>query len=787
MAPSLTQLQSFLQTLSSPLRTAYTDEPWALREPPVESASAGGVDAVGGGVGAPNAHAWLDAAHIAALKQPTFCITLAHLADSALAFFQRHEAPDPAREPMTMEEVRVRGDFIFKQTASGVAAGPTLVDIAKMVGLNAKQYRAFVLMAASLMRSLWKRYGIVSMLSGAEPVAAGGATCAETARAQALQFHMAGFDNTETFFRGVLGDDLDRQPRLCLMGEGGTGKSESLKALFFLASCLGASEFVAVTAASGKAARNVGGDTLHHFFKTTSFDPNKNKLPEMKSDSAQALRIRRVLVVVIDEFSLMSAGDAGKLFKRLDSLGVRPAYVYVGDLCQLPPVGGPLYPTDVVRVKDPSRGNAECVRVQYDYANDPSDFVRSARANWRFSHGPTAVVQLDVNHRAKEDPLYRSILQRVREGRPTDEDAMHLNSRYGAVPPPGTPAVVGHNKMKRRVSDFTTALTLFSRKHVDVRGVAEAQTVETVDGRTVSLATHGVLLPAGVATKTQNQGLTNMATRLLWRKAVRGDMDPSLKRLSLFTVFYLGQRVAILANFDVPSGVSNKTTGLVVGFVFHDGTEFYLRREAISLPNPLNGSRVSLEYDVVVPSHPDPKKGPVAYVLVKIDGVCNFKPKEGLPPGVFPVPWSTMVKGSASGGAVRKYTVLHRCPTWKITVHGIALAAADVLTTHDYQGDTCRDGLVIYEVWNQPGNLYVQLSRVPKLSKLYLAVRIPRVALDNAGPALDSRVEMQRLLRIQQGSMDLGRPLTDQELRELNNKPPELDGIPGRLLLVFEP
>jgi hypothetical protein len=186
-------------------------------------------------------------------------------------------------------------------------------------------------------------------------------------------------------------------PLVCMVGEGGTGKSEVIKAVTHFASAWGLRAHLAITAPTGAAAVLIGGSTVHSFAginvyaKTTK----ENVTSAQQADDPTA----SIVLLIIDEVSLVSAEFLGKLSSTLQRKrnNTSPfgglAVLFCGDFYQLPPVSGlPLYDTSDAAV-------AAGVDAQTGFD-----------AWARLSH----VVMLKTNYRAAGDPDWMALLQRVR-------------------------------------------------------------------------------------------------------------------------------------------------------------------------------------------------------------------------------------------------------------------------------------------------------------------------------------------------------------------------------------
>ncbi|MDF1497233.1 MAG: DEAD/DEAH box helicase [Patescibacteria group bacterium] len=139
-------------------------------------------------------------------------------------------------------------------------------------------------------------------------------------------------------FDGALHKIRDGKAFVFITGRAGTGKSTLLR--YFVDQCKKRSPVLAPT---GVAALNVGGETIHRFFKippsvdlaTARMEAESRKKPEI---------YRKIETIIIDEISMVRADlfDAMDLFLQIIRQDKRPfggvRIIGIGDLYQLPPV-----------------------------------------------------------------------------------------------------------------------------------------------------------------------------------------------------------------------------------------------------------------------------------------------------------------------------------------------------------------------------------------------------------------------------------------------------------------
>lgn len=200
--------------------------------------------------------------------------------------------------------------------------------------------------------------------------------------------------------------DLMEYTKECLFitGKAGTGKSTLLK--HFKAHT---GKKIIVLAPTGVAAVNVGGQTIHSFFK----------LPPriVQKDDIKRLRDRRLIenldMLIIDEVSMVRADlmDGIDYALRLNRGRMRTPFggvqmVFFGDLFQLSPV-----------VEDEAK---ELLKERY-----PSPYFFSAKV---FNDCHIRAIELSTIYRQKDDS-FMELLNRVRNKEYNEEDLDKLNER----------------------------------------------------------------------------------------------------------------------------------------------------------------------------------------------------------------------------------------------------------------------------------------------------------------------------------------------------------------------
>ncbi|MGO9004838.1 MAG: AAA family ATPase [Beijerinckiaceae bacterium] len=200
----------------------------------------------------------------------------------------------------------------------------------------------------------------------------------------------------------------DTDQSLFITGKAGTGKSTLLRHFR-----RHTKKNLVVLAPTGIAALNVGGQTIHHFFRFT-IDVTPQKVASRRKIRNPKL-YKKIDAIVIDEISMVRADvlDCVEAFLRLH--GPHPGQsfggvqmIFIGDLYQLPPVVG-------------SQDRA----IFSEYYETPYFFSAHALRDFSFP-----VIELEKVYRQK-DRAFVALLNRVRNDTVTADDIALLNSRYG--------------------------------------------------------------------------------------------------------------------------------------------------------------------------------------------------------------------------------------------------------------------------------------------------------------------------------------------------------------------
>ena len=214
---------------------------------------------------------------------------------------------------------------------------------------------------------------------------------------------------------------LSRNPeeQLCIFitGGAGVGKSVLIRTLYQALHRLLCSESgqnpedvkILLCAYTGLAAYNIQGSTLHNAF---CIEPNKKlKYKQLSDDKRNTLRTKYadLSVLIVDEVSMVGNEMLNFLYLRLQEIkGNKEPFggvhvILVGDLFQLRPVGD-----------------------AWIFANNSNDYSSLAPNLWQ-SH--FTMFELTEIMRQRDDASFAELLNRIREGKHTDEDIRVLKTR----------------------------------------------------------------------------------------------------------------------------------------------------------------------------------------------------------------------------------------------------------------------------------------------------------------------------------------------------------------------
>ena len=199
------------------------------------------------------------------------------------------------------------------------------------------------------------------------------------------------------------------QENMFITGKAGTGKS------FLLEVFERATRKKSIKLApTGIAALNIGGVTLHSafgFYNLESLNVEELSKSTLRIKSEKRMILKNVDVIIIDEISMVRVDVFEKIDKILRIInendkpfGGKQMLIF-GDVFQLPPIA-----------------KKQEIKYLTNRYGGIYFFYSDAYENFNF-------IELSLNHRQKDDSLFFEILNRIRDGKTTNDDINTLNKR----------------------------------------------------------------------------------------------------------------------------------------------------------------------------------------------------------------------------------------------------------------------------------------------------------------------------------------------------------------------
>ncbi len=261
---------------------------------------------------------------------------------------------------------------------------------------------------------------------------------------------MAAIELNKDFLRAL--DVIEAGRSVFVTGKAGTGKSTLLS--HFRSNTL---KRIVVLAPTGVAALNVGGQTIHSFFR---FKPGTTVEQIKKVKGKRSAIYRNLDAIVIDEISMVRVDlfDMIDVFLRLNGPdhacpfgGVQ--MIFFGDLYQLPPVV--------------TSAEKEIFSSRY---SSPYFFDADVmRRGFVFEY-----VELEKIYRQKDDAFVR-VLNRIRNNSADDGDLAVLNARVGA-------SLAGRSKFKVQLTTTNAMAAAINQEYLRELGGREFSFDANVDG-----------------------------------------------------------------------------------------------------------------------------------------------------------------------------------------------------------------------------------------------------------------------------------------------------------------
>ena len=321
---------------------------------------------------------------------------------------------------------------------------------------------------------------------------------------------------------------------LFLSGPGGVGKSYVVKLIHTdtvkLLQCahqISAEDIpILLTAATGVAAHNINGITVHSAFMLNDRKSSQSMYYGLRADTLNTLQLHleHLMVIIIDEISMIGAETLYKIHMRLqeikgmnysDTRFGNVTIIAVGDLYQLPPL------------KD---------KKIYDTpgsSSDPTPICLHGslwQENFNF-HELKHIVR-------QKDQHFAQLLNRVREAQITDDDEATLKQRVTTLDDPG---------------HFTDALHVYGTNN---------QTDQYNSTMLQKLTTHKHIIKSSDITKDRNTHQIQLS--------LEGKKRSDTGGLSGTLTVAINAFVRLTSNIDVADGLANGVRGIIKHIVTNE-------------------------------------------------------------------------------------------------------------------------------------------------------------------------------------------------------------------------
>ncbi|MDY6841695.1 MAG: AAA family ATPase [Pseudomonadota bacterium] len=471
----------------------------------------------------------------------------------------------------------------------------------------------------------------------------------------------------------------ESEPFHCfLSGGAGVGKSQCIRAIYhalvrYLSSRPGDnpdSVRVLLTAPTGKAAYNIRGVTLHTAFCI----PANQSLKDYKNlDASRLNTLQRsfsgLSVLIIDEISMVGADMFNFVHQRLQQImGTGNKRIFggvsvlaVGDLFQLQPV-----------------------MDRWVFQSSNTVYGGLALRLWQEFF---TLFELTEIMRQKEDAQFAQLLNRVREGRHTEEDVRVIKSRVSRPPTNTTDPAIDNGQ----ASNSDSVLHLFCK-----RKLVEAHNTKQLE----SLQTAAITI---TATDTVMGEVSAPLKEELLQK-VRGLEVTQTQSLATQLLLKVDSRVMLVHNVDIADGLTNGAPG-TLRQMGHRGDE-----------DPSHVYVIWIQFDDHSVGQKTRQENRQLYT-VKINSL-----------------WTPVFKAA-------KQFVIGRHKHISILRRQFPVAACAAITIHKSQGSTLEKVAVSFEGSTGAHLVYVALSRAKTLEGL----RLLDFDAKKIKVSPDVRMEMERL------------------------------------------
>lgn len=501
-----------------------------------------------------------------------------------------------------------------------------------------------------------------------------------------------------------------------LCGAAGTGKSRVINAIRNLYDLFDLSDSVVVCAYSGSAAIAVGGSTIHSELRIPVMIGSKSKssLCPSRVEDDQRARWSTVSLLIIDEFSFVSAAMLQTIDDFMRPLGAQPTKCFgginllmVGDFHQLPP----------------PRETSLMGKNTAAQESTSAPIIQSGLRLWRGSF--TTVITLEKQMRQANDPEFASHLQVIRDGRVTQNTVDYINRAYkrdqsenrgqpilpspliwlpsfvaasasASVSASGSVSVVSPlGASPDSLKSFTSIIVATN----DARIQLNRQIVVSMARRFFAQDTTAecpFLLIRGIHTRPKT---ANKRHPLSTQNQMRADKAQPPNGFDLDLYLYIGLQVIITETMCLPLSIANGTRAVV------DGIELECDAD----------SHVWVDSATPIRLFPSTSVAAIIVRLMVGEYLSNAQLVNGLKPGQFRILRQ-----------MKNYIVkTPGLPDLPVRLYQFPILSAHAVTAHRFQGLTV-DRLIIGDTSSHTDrHLYVSLSRVTSLAGLTLLQPVP--------------------------------------------------------------
>lgn len=565
----------------------------------------------------------------------------------------------------------------------------SMKEIALHHNLNQKQYYAFLLLGAVLLHFLLiMMYGQEVVDAACEPP--DGQTDANS------EDPLGDLRSIMVIIKHLLGTEpnSNKVSQLVMFfgGEAGSGKTEVTKAVTTLAKLWRVTHVLRKAATTGAAASLIGGSTIHSLTSIMQRLENVKFVLDLS-----------IALLLIDEVSMFDLKLNGYMTQTLQKLLNVPLRIlggvnvgYLGDLFQLPPVDGqPVYQRNIAQ---------QGVHVSTRASN--------GEAIWH--DALHSVILLDKNFR-QDDLQFLQICRAVRWGKVTPKELDALNTRVITdenMPPTDALIIFPENKQVLGVN------TIMVHRHAQANQLPVIRLLAHVYKNTRDAS-------RGLITDDSHPVFSGYLVKMPGRDGWRSGL------LSILDLHY-GAPVILCDignDLQMKYNIGNNTHGTFVGLWPPSSNDNLTGRKSVTLVGDDTSGTVYY-----------PAAGhEVTHLLIEIK--CHsgkeFK-MEGLPPNVYAIPRKQSARASlcqdGSKHIVGQFPVRALYASTADKVQGLSLDRAIVLGANNNA---------------RQNYLYVVLTRVHRLTQIYLARALTMRDMSFCGPKAMLRDEMARLTLIE--------------------------------------